>query len=125
MLIRGIDVSGNYVNSTVEFYLADYRYADNSLDYLVDEWTWVDLSGLGAIAQLEFSLEGSDMGMFGLNTPAYFAMDNLTLLRGKGLFVDSQDAINSQLSMPVAFVPEPATLLIMGLGGILLARKRR
>lgn len=63
---------------SVDFYLADYRFADNSQDYIVNDWEFVDLSVLGAVHGLDFVLSSSDEGMFGMNTPAYFAMDNLT-----------------------------------------------
>ncbi len=46
---------------------------------LLDSWLWADLSSLGAVYALEFSLSGSDIGDFGLNTPAYFAIDDLTI----------------------------------------------
>ena len=78
LTIYGLDsnyqrMNGNYV----EFYLADYRFDDPSQDYIVDEWTWVDLSSLGEVSGLEFDLSSSDVGAYGMNTPAYFAMDNL------------------------------------------------
>jgi len=44
---------------------------------IVDSWTWVDLSSLGSVKSLEFGLTSSDNGAFGMNTPAYFAMDSL------------------------------------------------
>ena len=66
---------GNYTD-TVEFYLADYRFANNEEDYIVTDWEWVDLSGLGTVDMLEFSLSSSDTGAFGMNTPAYFFIDN-------------------------------------------------
>jgi len=80
LTIYGLDsnyerMSDNYV----EFYLADYRFDDPSQDYIVDEWVWVDLSSLGPVYSLEFDLSSSDVGAYGMNTPAYFAMDNLTL----------------------------------------------
>jgi len=62
---------------SVDFYLADYRFADNSQDYVLDRWTWIDLSGLGTVSRLQFVLSSSDVGNWGMNTPAYFAMDNL------------------------------------------------
>jgi len=65
-------------NNYVEFYLADYRFDDSSKDYIVDDWTWVDLRSLGPVYGLEFDLSSSDTGQYGMNTPAYFAMDNLT-----------------------------------------------
>jgi hypothetical protein len=76
LIIKGIDEMGEYTG-TVDFYLADFRFEDNSLDYIVDEWTWVDLTSLGDVIGLEFSLESSDAGDWGMNTPAYFAMDDL------------------------------------------------
>ncbi len=62
-----------------EFYLADYRFADNDSDYIVKDWTWFDLTGLGTVDSLTFALSSSDTGTYGMNTPAYFCMDNLTL----------------------------------------------
>ena len=32
-----------------------------------------------AVDRIEFSFDGSDKGTFGLNTPAYFAMDDFTV----------------------------------------------
>lgn len=63
----------------VDFYLADYRFADNSQDYIVRDWTFVDLSPLGAVSKLGFDLTSSDTGPFGINTPAYFALDDLSV----------------------------------------------
>ncbi len=42
----------------------------------INEWTYVDLSEFGVIDALQFSLSSSDTGDNGMNTPAYFAMDN-------------------------------------------------
>ncbi len=77
LTITGKDGS-NAIIGTVEFYLADFRFADNSQDYIVEQWTEVDLSDLSSAAALEFSLTSSDVGAFGMNTPAYFAVDNVT-----------------------------------------------
>lgn len=66
------------VTDTIVFYLADYRGAD-SLDYILTTWQNVDLSALGEIQYLSFLLESSDVGGFGINTPLYFAMDQLVL----------------------------------------------
>ena len=64
----------------VEFYLADYRFENENEDYIVDEWTWVDLTDLGNVDSLEFSLSSSDVGDFGMNTPAYFCIDDFISL---------------------------------------------
>lgn len=79
LTIDALDENHDKTGASVEFYLADYRFADNNQDYIVDEWSWVDLSGLGAVVGLEFSLSSSDGGSdYGMNIPGYFAMDNLT-----------------------------------------------
>lgn len=54
----------------VEFYLAK----DN--DY-VSTWEYVDLSSLGVIDRLTFSMSGSKANEWGLTTPTYFCIDNL------------------------------------------------
>jgi len=66
----------------VEFYLADFRFKDNSKDYIVKDWTWVDLSSLGEVFGLEFEFDSSDKTGDYLNTPSYFVMDNITLFPG-------------------------------------------
>jgi len=76
LLIIASDQAGVAIDTAV-VYLADYRFADNSQDYILDTWQSVDLSSFGALRYLDFKLQSSDVGAFGMNTPAYFAMDNL------------------------------------------------
>ncbi len=71
-------VDGALSTDSVDFYLADYRADDKADDYLVNTWEWVDLSSLGAADSLLFTLNSSDIGGFGMNTPAYFCVDNVT-----------------------------------------------
>ncbi len=94
LTIYGLNSSYERMDNPVEFYLADYRFDDSSKDYIIDDWTWVDLSSLGQVYGLEFDLSSSDTGVYGMNTPAYFAIDNLTTvpipgalwLLGSGVF---------------------------------------
>ncbi len=60
----------------VDYYLSDFRSDDAADHYILDAWDWVDLSSLGQVEQLTFAVSGSDVGTYGLNTPAYFAMDD-------------------------------------------------
>jgi hypothetical protein len=68
----GADSTRN--GDSVNFYLSDFTDG-NSL--IVDTWENVDLSSLGSVYGLSFGLTSSDVGMFGMNTPAYFAIDEL------------------------------------------------
>ncbi|MBR6121707.1 MAG: DUF4465 domain-containing protein [Prevotella sp.] len=60
----------------VEFFLADYRSEDSLEHYYVKDWQWVDLSSLGKVKELTFSLEASRKNAWGYTTPLYFCMDN-------------------------------------------------
>ena len=76
--------SGVFIDS-VEFYLADYRFTDNSQDYIIRNWTYVDIDNLfsmGCADSLVFELSSSDVGAFGMNTPAYFCLDNVDIISG-------------------------------------------
>ena len=77
LTIKGM-TGGAITADSVDFYLADYRFADNDSDYIVKTWDWVNLLPLGHVDSLVFMLRSSDTGMFGMNTPAYFCIDNFT-----------------------------------------------
>lgn len=70
-------LNGELKEDSVIFYLADFRFDDNSMDYIVDSWSYVDLSPIGKVDSLWFSLASSDNGSFGMNTPAYFCIDEI------------------------------------------------
>ena len=81
--IVGQDSTGTETGR-VDFYLADFR---NGASTIIDDWTWINLQGLGdGVKSLAFELSSTDEGMFGMNTPAYFAMDNLTIVIPEGDF---------------------------------------
>jgi hypothetical protein len=103
LTITGLDSDGG-VTGQVEVFLADYRFLDNSQNYILNEWTVADLSSLGSgTTSLRFLLSSSDEGAFGMQTPAYFALGELVL------------------------IPEPATAALAlgaaGFGLILLRRR--
>ena len=73
LTITGYDAD-DAVTGTKEYYLADLR--DEATAYIINDWRYVDLSGLGAVAKLGFELSSTDNGDYGMNTPAYFCFDN-------------------------------------------------
>jgi len=80
--IKGYN-NGVFMDS-INFYLADFRFTNDSLDYIINDWTWVDINTLGVVDSLTFSLTSSDVGAYGMNTPAYFCMDDFTFKSGVG-----------------------------------------
>lgn len=62
---------------SVDFYLADYRFADNSQDYIVKGWTTIDLTNVENSAYLKFKLSSSDNSNGFMNTPAFYAVDKV------------------------------------------------
>ena len=96
-----LTISSEEHSDSIEFYLADYRFEDNTLDYLINEWTYIDLSSLSDAGNLKFTLTSSDVGMFGINTPTYFCVDNIEL--------DETTSTDNVLSSTVKVYPNPTT----------------
>ena len=76
LTIQGFDSAGNSTGE-VNVNLADFAYSNNSNDYILNIWKWVNLKNLGRISKLEFSLRSTDNSNWGMNTPGYFCIDNL------------------------------------------------
>lgn len=74
------------------FFLADFRDGKSSI---IDQWTDFDLAALGNASSVSIAFDSSDVGEFGINTPTYVAIDNLT----------------------VTAVPEPSGAVLLACGG--------
>lgn len=74
--IIGLDEDDFALTDTIEFYLADYRFDNDEDDYIIDTWKEITLESFVA-KKIKFVLSSSDNGQWGMNTPAYFALDNL------------------------------------------------
>jgi hypothetical protein len=88
----------------IEFYLADYRFENNEMDYIVTTWEWVDLNDFGLVDSLTFTLESSDVGAFGMNTPAYFCVDHITVYPE---YINNVASVEKSIELLV--FPNPAT----------------
>ncbi|MEM9646058.1 MAG: DUF4465 domain-containing protein, partial [Planctomycetota bacterium] len=96
----GFDGSGA-VTGSQEFFLGDYRGSNTTL---IQDWTEVDLTGLGTVQSIRLSYFGTDGGAPpNLFTPTYVALDNLS----------------------ITAVPEPGTWMACALmGGVVVAGRR-
>jgi hypothetical protein len=56
--------------------LADFR---NGKSDIVNSWSWIDFTPLASAEYIEFEMSSTDTGDFGMNTPSYFCMDDITL----------------------------------------------
>ena len=80
LTVEGLTAAGSLVGA-VDLFLADYRFASADDDFIRGAWARLDLTPLASPAteRLAFRLHSSDVGPFGMNTPAYVAIDNLIL----------------------------------------------
>lgn len=67
----GFDYAGN-TSGTITFTLATYGST-------VKEWTAWDLSSLGEVVKVQFDILGGPETEWGMTTPKYFALDDLTI----------------------------------------------
>lgn len=100
-----VGYSNGAASDTVNFYLADYRFSDNNDDYIIKEWTSIDLSPIGVADSVAFFLSSSDNGVYGMNTPALFCFDDLVI-------DDVSSAGNIQMKLPAPY-PNPASAFII------------
>lgn len=77
---------------TIEVELASYSNGDLTINR---GWKYVDLSPLGTINELFFTIDSTDSGDYGMNTPAYFCLDKLIVASdGAGVNAISSDTYN-------------------------------
>jgi hypothetical protein len=76
LICTGLDATGNETGQ-VTFYLADFRTPQSG--GVVTSWSKVDLSSLGKVHSIAFTMESSDTGAWGMNTPSYFCLDNIAV----------------------------------------------
>lgn len=96
-----VGYNNSVVTDTVHFYLADYRFSNNTDDYIIKEWTNVDLTALGQVTKIAFVTSSTDVGLYGMNTPAFFCFDDLTC--------DFIDGIIENTNQALTLYPNPTS----------------
>ncbi len=84
--------NGDSVTGTAEFYLAE------GYDFIL-KWTPWDLSALGKVTSVEFNIESSVYGDFGMSLPAYFAYDDVAVRFERtsvnNIYVSESETVNT------------------------------
>lgn len=81
---HGIATDGT--ERTLDIKLASFADGDLTVNR---GWKWVDLTGLGLVKEIYFTMTSTDSSAYGMNTPGYFAMDKLTVRESDGSGVNS------------------------------------
>jgi hypothetical protein len=69
--------SKGVLKDSQDVYLADFRFQDNAKDYILSSWQPVSFAN--SPDSVSFEMYSSDNGAWGMNTPAFFAIDNIEL----------------------------------------------
>lgn len=124
IVFRGI-VDGEVTTDSIEFFLADFRSETASEDFILDEWSWVDLSSFGEVEGISYTMRSSDVGAFGINTPVYFCVDNIVVnLNPLNTSVENLVDLKVYPTLAVDIITvelqsvEPATLELVSLIGM-------
>lgn len=99
--------SNNTVDST-RIDLANFTSNNSDEHYILDTWTTVRFNSTIPSDSIKFKLVSSDNGQFGMNTPAFFALDNVKL----DVQSSSQPIINSELK--IYPIPSNGQIFIQG-----------
>lgn len=71
---------GETETGSVDYYLADFR---DGKTYINKEWVRLDLTPLADATTVVITFDSTDKGQFGINTPQYVFIDNLTIEQTK------------------------------------------
>lgn len=74
LTVHGVDKYEN--EKSLDITLASFN--DGCLTAATN-WKYVDLSSLGTVEEIYFTMSSTDSGQWGMNTPAYFCLDKLTV----------------------------------------------
>ena len=114
---HGIDADGN--EKTLDICLAAYS---NGALTASTGWKYVDLSSLGIVEEIFFTMSSTDSGQWGMNTPGYFCLDKLMVKEA-----ESSSALTSDLGISrnitydsntkTIILPEPAFATVYDASG--------
>lgn len=88
-------VAADETEKTVEVTLASYTNGNLTINR---GWKYVDLSSLGEVNELYFTMSSTDSGAYGMNTPAYFCLDKLMVKEASESGISGVAAADAKIS---------------------------
>lgn len=83
-----------------DIYLADFRFNDSTKDYILRDWKSVYFTPGRFTDSVTFDMFSSDTGRYGMNTPGFFAIDDI--------HIDIFENTNEITQTKVTVYPNPA-----------------
>ena len=77
LIAHGVDAEGNETTTSINL----VEFTNGEL-HALNDWTFFDLSSLGEVESVYFTLNSTDSGAYGMNTAAYFCMDKFMVEDG-------------------------------------------
>ena len=78
LVIHGLDEEAKEAGMPIVHHLAHFHNDDLDIS---TEWQWVDISSLGQVNAIYFTMESTDVsGVLGMNTAAYFCLGGMEIL---------------------------------------------
>jgi hypothetical protein len=107
LMVRGY-YNGILKPDSLGFYLANFLQPDSNDNYIVNTWEWLNLEPLGKVDSLLFTLSSTDNSSFGMNTPAYFCVDDFTTYETFDTTTPPPTALQEQTGAVLKMYPNPA-----------------
>lgn len=76
IIVHALDENGVELNTTIDIILA--KYEDGMLS-VVKNWKYVDLTSLGKVSKIYFTMETTDTNQWGPCTASYFCIDKFSV----------------------------------------------
>ena len=95
----------------------------------VTDWEWLDLSDLGEIDAMYFTVDGSDQGSYGLNTAAFACIDRIIAYEDVPTAINEPNTESAytgtayRIGGVIYGIPEGAQVIVYNLAGCLIANR--
>ena len=94
LIVHGVDADEN--EKTLDISLASFKNGSLTAD---TGWKYVDLSSLGTVEEIYFTMSSTDSGEWGMNTPSYFCLDKLMVKETSSSSVITSESLSQKGSI--------------------------